>query len=148
MRLENWFGPYSGNANSTTLTVDSPINETAVFYPGVLIRVSSGGYVVYSYGTTSGTVKPGTPATVYVPVGTNVSLSTHPLLFVYSFEGWSGLTSSKSVRVSIIVSSPTSIKANYGYNYLVIGSLSGSVVVAVAVAFLYLAKRRKGPARG
>jgi hypothetical protein len=147
-RLENWLGPYSGNANSTTLTVDSPINETAVFYPGVLIRVSSGGYVVYSYGNASGTVQPGTPATVYVPVGTNVSLSTHPLLFVYSFEGWSGLTSSKSVRVSIIVSSPTSIKANYGYNYLVIGSLSGSVVVAVAVAFLYLAKRRKGPARG
>jgi hypothetical protein len=144
-RFEDWVGPYSGSANSTTLSVDSPFNETAVFYPGVTIRAGGDGDVVYSYGTTSGTVPSGTSATVYFPVGAEVQLSARPSLFVYSFEGWSGAASNRSARISLAVSAPASIEAEYGYDYASIGSLALVIVAAVGGA-VYAASRRRGRA--
>jgi hypothetical protein len=142
-RFEDWVGPYSGGANPTTLSVDSPINETAVFYPGVTIRAGGDGSVAYSYGSTSGMVPPGASATVYFPVGAEVYLSAHPSLFVYSFEGWSGAASNRSARISLTVRAPASIEAEYGYDYASIGSLT-LVAVAAVGGGVYAASRRRG----
>lgn len=143
-KFENWLGSYSGNTSSTTLTVNSPVNETAVFYPGIIIKVSNGGYVVYNNETES-VVEPGTTATVYVPVGNNLSLSAHPSLFFYLFDGWSGAVSNNSETISMIVDSPITIEADFGYNYLVIGLLSGVVIIAITVAAAFLTRRSKVP---
>jgi hypothetical protein len=146
-KFESWSGDgagsYSGNANLTTITVNASVNETAVFYAGVAINVKGGGSVSYSYGTASGTIGGEAAKTVYLPVGTSISLSTNPSLFIYSFKGWSGALSSESTTVALIVNSPESIQANYGYNYMTIEAIVGSVVGVVALVALYSTRRRK-----
>ena len=49
-----WDG--SANISSGAITVDTPLNETAVFYAEMVISSPSNGDITYNYGSVQGTV--------------------------------------------------------------------------------------------
>jgi len=136
-------GSYTGPLNVTTLTVASPIDEEAVFYPGLTLDVASGGSVNYEYGSTNGTVNGGTTKTLYLPQGTQVVLSEKASPLFYEFVGWSGAISGRETSVQLVVYSPATVSASFGYNYVNLSVTAAVVIVIAAVlAFYLLAKRR------
>ncbi|MDG6939656.1 MAG: hypothetical protein JRN39_04555 [Nitrososphaerota archaeon] len=137
-RFEGWSPQVVG-----LVTVDGPVNETAVFDPGLLVSVGSGGSVWYSYGSTTGHVGGGEKI-LYVPVNGTVSLLTAPSLFIYSFKGWSGAVSGDQANLSVTVASPGRIAAVYGYNYPVISDM---VTVAMLASALAVAWKKRPAAR-
>lgn len=145
-KFESWAGngtgSYSGTSGVATINVYAPINETLVFYPGLRVNVEGEGSVTYSYGSTSGTLSAGNITTAYVPIGTAVALSASPSLFIYSFNGWTGAANSTSNLVSLTVSSPLTVQASFGYNYVAIGGIAG-VGAAIVLAAVYFIKRKK-----
>lgn len=146
-KFEGWTGAgsssYSGPDNSTSLGVLSPINETATFYPGLALISTPGGTITYSFGSQTGTVQGST--TIYVPVGTAVKLSSSPSSFFNSLTSWSGAASGSSTTTGVLVTAPTAVTANFGYNIVDIGAVVGVAAVAAAgVSYLVLKGRRRG----
>ncbi len=139
-------GSYSGNSTATDAQVEGPINETAVFYPGLNLSVESGGSVTYSYGSTLGQASPGQHI-LFVPPGTNVTLIAKPSSVFYSFGGWAVSHVSGMSIIGIVVDAPTTTEATFSYNLVTIGALSGAAVVAVGVAVFYRLRirRRRSP---
>jgi len=127
---------YSGNSNSPEITVNGPVNETGVFYPGLNLTVQAGGSVTYRYGVTEVQASAGNQV-LYVQPGTNVSLVATPSSFFYSFGGWSISHVSSRPTVGIVVNGPTSIEASFSYNLLTIGVIVAVLVVVVGMVFLY-----------
>jgi hypothetical protein len=129
---------------SISLEVNSPVNDTAVFYPGLTISTAPGVTIAYSYasGAASGTITEGSMV-VYVPPS-GIKLSASSASFLYSFGGWSGASSSSSPSISLAIASPSSISARSTYNYLDIAIILGAVIVLIAiVAALATARSRK-----
>jgi hypothetical protein len=125
-------GSYSGTATATDVKVEGPINETAVFYPGLDLSVGSGGSVTYSYGSIIGQASSG-QRVLYVPPATNVTLVANPSSIFYSFRGWAIAHASGTSTIVIGVNAPATTEATFTYNLVAIGALAG-VAVAVAAA--------------
>ena len=129
-------GSYTGNKTTAILNIDGPINESAVYYPGLTINATAG-TIDFSFDSTSGSISPGTSKTIYVPIGTNVTLSsTAP--FLYSFSGWSGASSGKSSQIVLTVNSPETVKSNYTFVPFVleVGALAVAIICTGVVLFL------------
>src|SRR5208282_4240669 len=90
-------------------------------------------------GAIQGTVKPGSSDEVYIPPASNVTVEATPTSFLYSFAGWLGLQTSAGTLV-FTISSPSSLTAESGINYLNIGIL---VFVLALIASLVLLVRRR-----
>jgi hypothetical protein len=129
-------GSYSGGAATTSLEVEGPINETAVFYPGLNLSVESGGSVTYSYGSTLGRASSGQQV-LYVPPGTNVTLVANPSSVLYAFGGWATPHASTQPTIVTVVNAPATTEAKFSYNVVIIGGLVGVVAVVAAAAVFY-----------
>ncbi|HXW37936.1 MAG TPA: hypothetical protein VEJ36_08570 [Nitrososphaerales archaeon] len=134
-------GSYSGVSGAFQLRVEGPVNETAVFYPGLSLDVELGGSVEYSYGSTSGQASSG--QMLYVPPGTNVTLEATPAPFLYSFAGWTSTRVSDSATISLVVDSPTSAKAAFSLNILTFLSIALAVVLLAGTAAIYKVRSRR-----
>jgi hypothetical protein len=142
-RFEGWTGngggSYSGSDNDTAVTVAAAINETATFYPGLAIEVTSGGSVAFSFGSTTGTII--NSGVEYAPKGTSISLSASPSSFFESFQGWSGAVTGGSLDATLSLAAPAEVKATFGTNYIVILGVIGAVA-AVAAAVVAIRRRK------
>ncbi|MDA4136113.1 MAG: hypothetical protein OK449_03815 [Thaumarchaeota archaeon] len=132
---------------SISLEVNSPVNDTAVFYPGLTITTAANVVISYSYasGAASGTISQGSMV-VYVPPS-GIKLSASASSFLSSFGGWSGVSSSSGPSISITLTSPASISARSTYDYLDIAIILGAVILLIAVVAT-LASRRTGKTVG
>ena len=131
-------------SNSTSLMVLGPVNETAIFYPGLQISSGANGHVNYDYGNVSGTVPAGSSATIYVPPGTPVSLTALPDSTFYSSSGWSGVNQSSSAGIqNFAVSAPTILAASYSFNVLSV-AIVAVILVGVIAAVAVVIVRRSG----
>jgi hypothetical protein len=129
----------SGHTSSETFVVTGTVNQTAVFYPGLTIRVSGGGTVSYVGGGVKGSTS-GT-ATIYVPVGSSVSLTESPPSILYVFGGWGGPLTGTAQAQSVQPQGPVTVTANFVLDYQLIGVVI--VVAALAAAGGVIAFRRK-----
>jgi hypothetical protein len=149
-KFEGWngtgIGSYTGRSSTTLVTVGSPIQENATFYPGLSIVAGNNGQMSYSFGSTSGTVQAGTTATVFVPVGTVVAIGASPASFLYSFSGWSKGSGGTGSATSLTLASPATIQASFSVNILVVGGIAGVVLVVVLVS-AYVMRSRRPPTK-
>jgi Divergent InlB B-repeat domain len=134
-------GSYSGNANTTTIKIQSPINETAIFFPGLTISTAGGGSVTYSYESPGGNVQ-GSSRTIYVPIGTSVLLTSEPDSFLSKLDYWTGPTSGNTSQTSVKVSSPTMIGAQFGYNFLSIGGIIAAIAGSASAGAVLVRRGR------
>jgi photosystem II stability/assembly factor-like uncharacterized protein len=145
-QFEDWNGigasSYSGSSSTQSVTLNSPVNETAVFYASLVLSAGPQGSISYSYGSTSGTIPAGTSKTIYVPPGTNVVVSETPSSFLYAFNGWSGALTGTTGQRSVSINSPSEISASFGINTLAI-VLIVAAVIAVAGGIVAVIRRRK-----
>ncbi len=136
-------GSYTGPRADADATVSGVITEAGQFDPGLTLTASFGGSVAYSYGNATGVVPSGSTVTIYVPLGTSVSLTASAGLFG-SFVGWSGAVTGNGFASTYVVMGPAHIQAQFGLEttaFLLLGVL---VVVAVAlIAIVVLRRRRK-----
>ena len=148
-QFESWSGSgqgsYSGEASSALAAVDSPLTETATFYPGLTITVSDKLSVSYAYSTTSGLVPSNTSKTIYAPSGTDIQLTAKPKLFIYSFAGWTGSVTDKTSNISTVLETPQNVTANFSYNYINIGLAGAGVIIVIAAAIILVTRRKKKP---
>ena len=138
-------GSYSGDNSSALTTVESPLTETATFYPGLTITASNKLSVSYSYGANAGEIPAGTPKTIYAPSGTDIKLTAKPKMFIYSFAGWTGSVTDKKSNTSTVLDTPQNVTANFSYDYLNIGLIAAGalLVIAAIIATIVLFARKK-----
>jgi len=146
-QFEGWTGSgqgfYSGSDISASVIVNAPLMETATFYPGLTITTSSRGSVSYSAGTITGSTQDVTSKTIFAPVGTTIQLAAKSKFFIYSFTGWTGSSTNNEKTFSVVLNSPSSLSANFSYNYFIIGIGFFALIAAVIVlAFLSLRRKR------
>lgn len=145
-RLVGWVGEgtgaYTGGANSTVLTVSAPIVETASFYPRLDIVASGAGSVEYSFGTTKGTVSSGSTTTLFVPPGTQVTLTALPSVF-QALSGWAGSSGASGDTITVSPVSPVRVTASFSPNIVELGGVAALAVVVVAVVAVALRRRRR-----
>jgi hypothetical protein len=144
-QFEYWsgsgIGSYSGHTNATSTNVDSAMTETANFYPGLTIETSNEITVSYKYGSTTGSIPPNASQTVYVPPGTNITLTADPILFIYTFRGWNGAATTDASEIAMVINVPLRMSAHHSYSYINIAlTLAGIIIVAIIV--LVAARRR------
>jgi len=148
-QFESWSGTgqgsYSGNSSSALAEVDSPLTETAIFYPGLTITASGKVAVSYTYNAVVGLIPSSTQKTIYEPAGAEIQLSAKPSLFIYTFSGWTGSAISDKSSIPIVLDTPQNITANFSYNYVVIGIAVGVVIAIIAAAIILAAHRKKKP---
>ena len=114
-------GSYSGQNPSPTIEIGGPIVESATFYPSILMSASDGGHVSYSYSSAPGVVKSNANETINLPSATMITLTAAPDSIFYTFKGWTGSVNSTSESVTITASSPTTVRATFGYNLFLFG---------------------------
>lgn len=129
-------GSYSGNSNTTTVLIEAPITENATFYVGLTIISSSGGSVTYN------SVPVPTQAIVYIPAGTVVTFNANPSSFLYKLDSWSGVTSGSSGQTSVTITSPSTVEAQFGYNFVNIGGMAAATVIIIAAVAVILSRRK------
>src|SRR5579875_139179 len=134
----------SGSLATTSLALSSPVTETATFNPGLTISASNGGSVLYSYGSVSGTVYSGQSRTLYVPLGTVVSVTAQPSSLLQSFRGWSGVSQSTAGSVQVTVQAPSTVSASFGTNYIAI-SIIVVVAALIIIVLIFVALRLRRP---
>jgi len=149
--LKGWVGTGSGSSsateNSSFITFSSAITENAVFYPGLTITAGTGGSVSYAAGTAlpMGIVQGGESSTIYVLLGTNVTMTEGLSTFLYEFTGWTEGASGMNSTISVTLNAPTAIEADFSFDYVNIGGIVVAIVAVIAVAILIL--RRRGAAQ-
>ena len=92
-----------------------------------------------SYGGTHGTAT--SAQTIYLPVGTSVTLTANPSSFFNSFGGWSGALTSGASTQQVRVSAPVSVAASFGLDYLAVGGLAAAILMAVLGLALFVRRR-------
>jgi len=143
-RFSYWTGFETARSNTTTIQVNGAVNETAVFYPGLAIVAGAGGAVTYTYGQETGTVPGGTSRVLYVGPNITIILRALPSSFLYAFTGWSGNATGTLGTTTIIVGTPETVRASFGFNVPVVGGgIGAAVLVAVAASALAVRSRRK-----
>ncbi len=140
-KLTSWTGSgrgaYSGENPIAALVINGPLFETATFFPGLTVVAPDNMAILYSYGTTSGSIHPGSTNTVFAPKGTSIRLLAESKLFVFSFTGWSGASSSNEAGITLAMNKPQSITANEQINYGVVSLLGlGALALVGMVIFL------------
>ncbi|PSN89735.1 hypothetical protein B9Q03_08345 [Candidatus Marsarchaeota G2 archaeon OSP_D] len=142
--FERWSGTggasYTGNQSTTTLSLNSPIVEEAVFYPGLNITVETGGSVTYSYQGGSGSLGGGSTHILYVPPGTIVTLIEKPTPILFVAQGFTYTSGTLSYNTTITVNQPLGVKAVFTPNYPAIIVI---LLAAAAVIVLVLAASRR-----
>lgn len=137
-RFESWNGTgrgsYSGIGNTTTITVQGPIVERGIFYASLTIKAKGGGSVSYSFNSTSGSVS--SEETVYVPVGTIITLNAIPTFLFYKIESWSGATNTSHTQTTLTLQTPSTVEAQFETNFIVIAGITGVLAVLVAVLMI------------
>ena len=143
--FEGWTGSgsgsYSGFLETPPVVVSGPVSENATFYPGLTIGAGSNGVVFYSSSTTNGTVPAGMSTTIYFPQGSTVTLSAVATSSLYKFAGWS--PSSGGSFLSLSISSPETLSANFGLNPVLIITVISILLVAAAGASFFIRRRRR-----
>jgi hypothetical protein len=146
-KFEGWIGSgtgsYSGPDAGAALALTGPVNETAVFYPGLEIKAASGGDVSYVAGQATGLVHAGASEVVYSPPGTPIVLTAQPGI-LHSFSGWSGSASGQEGTAILRISAPSQVSASFGLNLAELGAIIGGLVVFAAA--IMLVRRRRGRA--
>ncbi len=143
----SWSGDAAGNTPGLSLSIRAPMNVTATFDAGLTLVAGSGGSVDYAYGSVSGTVPAGTSLTVYVPVGTAVTVTARPSSWTQAFTGWSGIQGGTSGTTTVLVTAPVTAAAGFGFDALVVGGLAlvAILVVAALIVFVVVRRRRRQP---
>jgi len=143
--FEFWSGEgasgYSGNSAAPTVILNSPINETATFYPGLTISPSGQGTVHYSFGSVQGSVT--SNKTIYVPSGTTVVLNASASSLLYQFSGWSGTLSGSQGSRQLTVTVPVRVGAAFGFDFVTIGTLGALGVGILSVAVVLFRRTRR-----
>jgi hypothetical protein len=106
-------GSYSGSDQTLSVTVDSPIEETANFYVGFAVNVSGRGSVLVSFDSTA--LQVNRALTLYVPPGTNITLTAKPGL-LETFSGWRGISAGSAGSVQVTVAAPVVVGAAFTIN--------------------------------
>jgi len=138
-------GSYTGNSTSAAVSLLSgPVNETAVFEPGLTVSAGSGLDVYVNYtGAARGTVVSGSTVTLYVPLGATATLTAKPAIFLYAFGGWNGAASGSAPTATVVVQGPVSVIASSTFSLEAIAAFGAAVVAASATLALYLVRRKK-----
>lgn len=148
-QAEGWIGSgtgsFSGSARNAVIQVESPIAESALFNPGLLLSVSGSGSVRYSDGQGAGAIQDGSSSELFVSPGTAVSVSAVPSSFLFSFSGWTGASNVSSPQSVISINSPATLNANFGYSFSSLGLIAIVSVVAAFTGFWILRKRGETP---
>jgi hypothetical protein len=131
----SWSGSFKSTSPSIIVVVNFPLNLTAEFYPILVIHSGEGGYVEYSYGNNSGTVPEATEREIAIKSGQTIKLRAQPSSFFDAFSQWQGNFSSVEDTVTLTVSSPSEIKADFGYNYFNIAFVTVGVILALLVGW-------------
>lgn len=139
-KFSSWIGSglgsFSGSSQSSSIIASSPLTESAVF--DVQLIIESSGWVKYSYGSISATANGNT--TLYIPVGSAVSLTAYPSSPLYAFSGWHGASNSTSSSVTFVITQPSVIIASFSYNYLAISALVVAILI-ISILLFFLVKR-------
>jgi len=101
---------YSGSDNPATVTMNSPINETAIFGFQVTVQNTFGGIAKASY---NGQTYYSNTSFV-VPYGSQVTF-TASAYQGYFFDTWTGTQSSTNNPLTLTITSPTTETAEFGY---------------------------------
>jgi hypothetical protein len=101
---------YSGSNNPATVTMNSPINETANFEIEVTVQNTFGGSASASYN--GQTFQSNT--SFFVTYGSQVTF-TASANQGYFFDTWTGTVQSSSASLTLIITSPTTETAEFGY---------------------------------
>jgi hypothetical protein len=145
---------YNGTTRLPTLTVSGPVNETAIFFPGLHISADKQGSVAYSYGTISGTVPAGTNTTIYPPPGRNVTLIAMPNTVETKFDGWTGevvgpqLPSAlaNNLQAWVSIDLPSVVHATFATDYTDIRTFAVAAIgIFIAAAFVFVIRRGYTP---
>jgi hypothetical protein len=75
--------------------------------------------------------------------GTNVSLSATPSFFLYQFNGWSGSSNSTLSTVQFELTTPLTYRAEFAFNYLILGVIAGAIFFLAAAAYVVSRRGRK-----
>ena len=137
-------GEYSGRNQNFTVIVSSPVEERAQYFVGLTLLVTGGGTVTFSAGSHAITVT--NLLTVFVPPGTNITLSEKPDI-LKSFLGWNGISAGNSGTVVITDNRPLGVTAVFAYNSLEeLGVLTICIGgIAYGVAYLVWKLRPANP---
>ena len=139
-----WSGAASGSGPRITVAMAAPANVTALFYAGLTITSGDGGSVGYSYGAFTGLVPAGGSVTIYVPVGTAVTLIAQPSSWTETFASWHGAPGGGAEQISFTMNGPRTVAAAFGMNVLAVAGAAGGVAaVLLAVLLLVLVARRR-----
>jgi Divergent InlB B-repeat domain len=133
--LGGWVGAYSGTNATLSVSVASPMNETAVFEPGLTIVSSSGGSVKYTTGASVDGVGPGRSVQTFVPGKGQVTLEAHAS-FPYQFVKWTGVEGQGSSLLTLNVNDPTVIQATFAPSYLDLIGLPALVFASATTLYL------------
>jgi len=141
-------GSYSGDQNPITISVDGPIHETAVAYPGLTIAATDGGAVSYSYGNVTGLVPGGSTQTIYVPPGSEVHLTASPS-FLHTFLDWEDGAKGNGATAAVEVDSPLRVTARFDVagQSVVFILLSAAAGISATAAVWILRRRKRGAAK-
>lgn len=133
-------------SNETSGTIMGPGEIQAIYDPQyeVTITATSGGMVSYGFGSTTGTVSPGTSQSFYVSPGTQILVRATPSSFWYGFNGWIGLGEKRGSQIQEIVASPTVLEGEFSVDLVkVAGTLTA---IGMVLFLLQFARRRRGKA--
>jgi hypothetical protein len=144
-KLAYWLGAGTDTSNSTTLQVNAPVIETAVFYPGLQIVAGSNGAVTYAYGNDVGTVPPGTSKTIYAGPEVEFTLQATPSSFLYAFSGWSRNSTGTNSTTTVLVETPKSVAATFALNVPIVAGFGVVALVAVVVTVAFALRNRTKP---
>lgn len=148
-QFEGWQGAGPGSASgpqprlSVTVGPAAPSNETAVFYPGVVISAEGPSSVSYRDGGLSGTVPSGAEEVAYVPPGTSLSLEGSSVPPWTGFSGWSGAVDASSSGAAVVVDGPLAVTGRSAYD---VPGIAGSLLLLAVAAWggaSALRRRRK-----
>jgi len=120
---------YSGTSSTLSISVLSPVNETAQFEPSLTIISSNGGSVKYTTGPSVQSIGAGRSAQTYVAANGTVTLQAKAS-FPYQFVKWSGVDANSSDPLSLSVRAPTTIQAVFAPSYVDLVGLPGLVLAS------------------
>lgn len=132
-------GSYTGSDPAFTITLSSPLNETALYSPLYFVVVTKGGSVSFSYGTIYGTIPGNSSQDIYVPLGSSLEMTATPSSILYVFKGWTGSASKSTPQLRVSASVPVALQAEFGYNYMFFAAAG----VVIAALFLIVIFRRR-----
>jgi hypothetical protein len=146
-QFEGWTGvgplSYSGNLSSTSFSMESPVQEYAQFYPGLIVSAMGSGTVSYSYSQKMGSVAGGTSFTLYAPQNSSISLTAAPSSFFFQFDKWSGAINSSSPTTSLVLTAPGQIQARFILNWVNIGILATAIAAAGGIGGWIGSRKRR-----